>query len=99
MLRTRAKVTSVTDFRGRGGLGTRVELQERQNVIARMVPAQAALAGLAFVSKRTAVSLSPTLSLYLSDRHCSEAERRMTSRPRSCFAALRRAEWTHAVPH
>jgi predicted nucleic acid-binding protein len=37
------------------------------------------------------------VSLYLPDRHSSEAERRMTSKPRIWFTPLHLAEWTHAV--
>jgi predicted nucleic acid-binding protein len=37
------------------------------------------------------------VSLYLPDRHSAEAERRMASKPRICFAPLHRAEWMHAI--
>jgi predicted nucleic acid-binding protein len=37
------------------------------------------------------------VSLYLSDRHSGEAERRMASKPRIWFAPLHRVEWMHAI--
>lgn len=37
------------------------------------------------------------VSLYLPDRHTSEAERRMASKPRIWFSPLHRAEWMHAI--
>lgn len=37
------------------------------------------------------------VSLYLPDRHSSEAERRMAAKPRIWFAPLHRAEWMHAI--
>lgn len=37
------------------------------------------------------------VSLYLPDRHSTEAERRMAAKPRIWFSPLHRAEWMHAV--
>jgi predicted nucleic acid-binding protein len=37
------------------------------------------------------------VSLYLPDRHSSEAELRLTLKPQICFTPLHRAEWTHAI--
>lgn len=37
------------------------------------------------------------VSLYLSDRHTAEAERRLTLRPALWMTPLHVAEWTHAV--
>ena len=37
------------------------------------------------------------VSLYLPDRHSTEAEQRMTSKPRVWLTPLHLAEWTHAV--
>jgi len=37
------------------------------------------------------------VSLYLPDRHSTEAERRMASKPRIWFTPLHRAEWMHAI--
>ena len=37
------------------------------------------------------------VSLYLPDRHSTEADRRMSAKPRIWFSPLHRAEWTHAV--
>ncbi len=37
------------------------------------------------------------VSLYLTDRHTTEAERRLASRPTLWMTALHVAEWTHAV--
>lgn len=37
------------------------------------------------------------VSLYLPDRHSSEAQRRLTEQPRIWLTPLHRAEWTHAI--
>jgi predicted nucleic acid-binding protein len=37
------------------------------------------------------------VSLYLADRHSSEAERRMALRPHLWLTPLHRAEWIHAI--
>ena len=37
------------------------------------------------------------VSLYVPDRHSSEAERRLGARPLVWFTSLHRAEWTHAI--
>jgi len=37
------------------------------------------------------------VSLYLTDRHTTEAERRLASRPTLWMTPLHVAEWTHAV--
>ncbi|MGA3327099.1 MAG: type II toxin-antitoxin system VapC family toxin [Terriglobia bacterium] len=43
------------------------------------------------------VDTSFVVSLYLSDRHSSEAARRMATRPRCWLTPLHCAEWAHAI--